>query len=140
MSRNSLNIASVSALPGIIVSAWPSYRTELCFSVMVPSLRDMMAFIGENYGGKILLEDSARSGNVCKSGCNNIFRRYLHTTPIGYLMDYRLQQARKLLLSTDMKVTEVSFETGFPSVSYFISLYKKAYGCSPSRTRAENGL
>ena len=80
------------------------------------------------------------NSHVYKSGCNNIFRRYLHTTPIGYLMDYRLQQARKLLLSTDMKVTEVSFETGFPSVSYFISLYKKAYGCSPSRTRAENGL
>lgn len=99
------------------------------------SLRNMLSYISENYGKKISLDDICRAGSVCKSGCNGIFRQYVHTTPVNYLLEYRLEKARELLLSTDLKITEICYETGFNSVSYFIELFKKVYGNSPARLR-----
>ena len=99
------------------------------------ALRRMIAFICSNYGDKIQLNDIARAGSICKSKCNGIFKQYLNTTPVNYLIDYRIQKAMELLSCTDMKITDVCFETGFLSVSYFIETFKRSYGYPPSRVR-----
>lgn len=99
------------------------------------ALRRMIAFICSNYGDKIQLNDIARAGSICKSKCNGIFKQYLNTTPVNYLIDYRIQKAMELLSCTDMKITDVCFETGFLSVSYFIETFKRSYGYPPSHVR-----
>ena len=46
-----------------------------------------------------------------------------------------LAEARKLLESTELSVTEIAFQVGFPNVSYFIRSFKEAYGTSPLKYR-----
>lgn len=99
------------------------------------ALRRMLSFISENYGEKIYLDDIARSGSVCRSGCNALFRKYLHRSPVMYLVEYRLSRAKELLTDTDMRIIDVSLETGFPSVAYFISAFRKNFGITPSGYR-----
>ena len=48
-----------------------------------------------------------------------------------YIQGRRLMRARKLLIDTDMSITEVSEELGFSSPRYFSELFKKAYEVSP---------
>ncbi len=102
-------------------------------------LKDMLSFIHRNYAEKITLDDIAKSGNVSKSTCLVIFKKYLKDTPTNYLIGYRLKQAIKLLKAGELTVTEIAFEVGFGGVSYFAETFRKNYGSSPSEYKQQIG-
>lgn len=52
--------------------------------------------------------------------------------PAAYIKHFRLQKAKKILETTDKRVGEVAFETGFESVSHFTKVFTKRYGFNPS--------
>lgn len=79
-------------------------------------LQMMMQYIHENYKEKISLEDISNHGMVSKSTALNLFRRYLNDTPIHYLLRYRLQEAAKLLVTTEKKIAVISECSGFDNV------------------------
>jgi AraC family transcriptional activator of pyochelin receptor len=59
------------------------------------------------------------------------FRQVFGKTVFGYLHDYRLEQAQQLLVSSEMKVTEIANAVGFDSRSYFAAAFKKKFGTGP---------
>ncbi len=99
-------------------------------------LKDMLVFVQKNYADKITLQDIAKSGNVSKSTCLAIFKKYLQDTPTNYLIGYRLKRAIKMLKDSDLPITEIALEVGFGGVSYFAEIFRKNYGCSPSECRS----
>ncbi len=101
-------------------------------------LKDMLFFIQKNYADKVALGDVAKAGNVSKSTCLAIFKRYLQDTPTDFLISYRLKKAIKLLKANEFSITEIAFEVGFGGASYFAETFKKHYGISPSEYRASN--
>ena len=52
----------------------------------------MMQYIHQNFRQNLTLEDIAGQAMVSKSTALNLFRRYLHDTPVHYLVKYRLQE------------------------------------------------
>lgn len=52
-----------------------------------------------------------------------------------YINGYRLQQAKRLLGSQEMKVSDVAAEVGFDNFSYFSTLFKKEYDMTPNEYR-----
>ncbi len=100
-------------------------------------LKDMLSFIQKNYADKVTLDNIAASGNVSKSTCLVIFKKYLQDTPTNYLIGYRLKKSVKLLKNTDLSISEIALEVGFGGVSYFAETFRKNYGCSPSEYRAK---
>ncbi len=55
-------------------------------------------------------------------------------SPAQIIQNIRLQYARRLLTSTDLRVGEVADRTGFKDHSYFTKLYKEKFGELPSQT------
>jgi len=55
----------------------------------------------------------------------------LEQSPNNLLKNYRLHRAKELLRTTDKTVSQVSFETGFASASYFTKCFKSLYGMLP---------
>ncbi len=100
-------------------------------------LKDMLVFVQGNYANKITLDEIAAAGNVSKSTCLTIFKKYLQDTPTNYLIGYRLKRAMEMLKDSDLSITEVALEVGFGGVSYFAETFKKNYGCSPSEYRKQ---
>lgn len=100
-------------------------------------LKDMLSFINQNYSEKLSLEDIASSGNIGKTGCCAIFKKYINKTPNEYLTELRLRKAVELLKNTDMTVLEISYEVGFSGASYFAETFKKFYACTPKEYRKE---
>ncbi len=98
-------------------------------------LQLMMQYIHQNYSQEISLDELAGYAGVSKSTALNLFHRYLHLTPIQYLINYRLNEAAGLLSRTEKKVATVSGETGFRSVDYFCRLFKKHYRLTPTEYR-----
>ena len=70
-------------------------------------------------------------------GCSKskLYRKILSLTgrsPNTFIIDYRLKEALKLLDKNAGNVSEIAFETGFSSLSYFSKCFRKKYGCLPS--------
>lgn len=99
------------------------------------ALKDMLSFVNENYPEKISLADIAAAGNVGKTGCCSVFKRYLNKTPNAYLTEFRLRKAVELLKHSDMTILEISDAVGFSGASYFTETFRKLYGCTPSEYR-----
>lgn len=99
----------------------------------------MIAYIQKNFREKISLEDIAKAGNVSKTSCCKIFKKYVNQSPNAYLIEYRLRSGLELLRTTDMTVTEICFEVGFNGPSYFSESFHKAFGYSPIEFRRRSG-
>lgn len=100
----------------------------------------MMQYIHENYDRKLLLENIADQAMISKSTALNLFRSYLDDTPIHYLLRYRLQEAAKLLVTTEKKIEGVSQASGFENVEYFCKSFKKHYQMTPTEYRRKKQL
>ena len=100
----------------------------------------MMQYIHQNFRQNLTLEDIAGQAMVSKSTALNLFRRYLHDTPVHYLVKYRLQEAAKLLATTEKKITVISGETGFENMDYFCKTFKKYYGRTPTEYRRKKQM
>ncbi|MEX0339071.1 MAG: GlxA family transcriptional regulator [Arenibacterium sp.] len=64
-----------------------------------------------------------------------LFGRCFNTSPRRYYVELRLDRARKLLLQTEMSISEIAFASGFQSVGHFTRLYRKTFGTTPSAQR-----
>ena len=95
----------------------------------------MMQYIHENYNHNLSLDEIASHIGISKSTALNLFHRFLHTTPVNYLIGYRLQAASWLLKNTNKKVKTIAYESGFHNVDYFCRLFKKRYHLTPSEYR-----
>ena len=95
----------------------------------------MMQYIHENYNHEMSLDEIASHIGISKSTALNLFQRFLHTTPVSYLIGYRLQAASWLLKNTNKKVKSIAYESGFHNVDYFCRLFKKRYHLTPSEYR-----
>ncbi len=98
-------------------------------------LQLMLQYIHQNYTHDISLDEIACHVRISKSTALNLFHKYLHITPINYLINYRLNEAALLLSKTEKKITAISNETGFNNVDYFCRLFKKHYRLTPTEYR-----
>ncbi len=93
-------------------------------------LRKLYRFIDENYQRKIELDEVAGFSHLTKAAFCRYFRKMTKQTFTEFLNQYRINQARRLLL-LDQNVTEVCFACGFESLSYFNRTFKKITGENP---------
>lgn len=96
------------------------------------TMKEMLSFIQRNYMDKITLGDIAKSGNVSKTTCSNLFKTHLHETPVNYLIRYRIMQSEELLKTTDKSISEIAYEVGFSDPSYYTASFQKIFQHSPT--------
>ncbi len=63
------------------------------------------------------------------------FSKYIGTSPIQYLNQIRLSEARHLLRTTDLTIREVGLTVGIENTTHFINLFKKNTGITPRQFR-----
>ncbi|MDQ6930459.1 MAG: AraC family transcriptional regulator [Candidatus Eremiobacteraeota bacterium] len=67
------------------------------------------------------------------------FRSATGRTPYGYMLEIRLEHAKKLLKNSDDSIRAISRIVGFLDPAYFSRFFKSSVGCSPSLYRAACG-
>lgn len=98
-------------------------------------IRKIYGFIDERYQYKILLEEVADLCNLTRPAFCRYFKKTTGSTFIEFLNQYRVSQAKRLLLK-GKNVSEACYECGFESLSYFNKMFKKITGENPSAFKA----
>jgi len=70
--------------------------------------------------------------------CHN-FKKAFGLSYTSYIESLRLREGERLLLTTDMDITDIAFAVGFGTVSYFIERFKNNYGITPRAFREKMG-
>lgn len=106
-------------------------------SVNKERLQTMMAYIHENYGKKLTLEEIADSACVSKRECLRCFQKGIQKSPFAYLTEYRMERAKKALRTTNLPITRIALESGFSSGAYFSKIFRRECGKTPGEYRAK---
>jgi transcriptional regulator GlxA family with amidase domain len=92
-------------------------------------------WIQENYRSSIQLADIARQFRMSTRSLNRRFRSAANTTPVQYLQEFRLSQAKDLLKHSNLVISEVADQVGYSDASYFTALFKKVNAVTPAEYR-----
>lgn len=92
-------------------------------------------YINENISGNITLESICEYFYISKSNLISMFQREFGYTPHKYIMDKRIEAAKKLLKNESLTVAEVAKRVGFEGEKYFYSAFKNVTMETPGQYR-----
>ena len=99
-------------------------------------LREAVAYIDENYDSEeISLNRVAQRVGMSPNHFSSIFSQEMETTFIEYLIGKRMEKAKELLRTTQMRSSEVAYRVGYRDPHYFSSTFKKMQGMTPREYR-----
>lgn len=97
--------------------------------------KELISYIQQNYCSRISLQELAGHFHLSEKYISRYFREHFHLTLSQYLTYLRLSHAKHLLETTDLPITTVALQSGFPNVSYFIRTFKTHFETSPLKYR-----
>ncbi len=101
-------------------------------------VRDAMNYIRAHYNENITLTNVAEHINISKNYLCDIFKKELNITFINYVMNMRIEKAKELLTTTDMKMYEIAETVGYHDYAYFSQIFKRHTGTTLSTYRHRN--
>ncbi|SDD14660.1 AraC-type DNA-binding protein [Terribacillus halophilus] len=94
-------------------------------------MKHMLNWIHLHSDDKINLADIAKAGKLSRAECCRYFKRIVKQSPMNYVMEYRINRSLSLLQDPSSNVTEVAYQVGFNSSSYFIAKFRESIGMTP---------
>jgi AraC family transcriptional regulator, transcriptional activator for feuABC-ybbA operon len=133
-------LLALSSLFRVIVS---QENTKPVYTLPVKSvdelrLRRLLMFIEMNYKSSITQEDASRVLFLSPRQMNRLLKKKFNMTFHEYLLQHRLQNAKKLLEDTDLSIEEVAYEAGFSSHFYMYQVFRHFGLPTPALVRKDS--
>ncbi|QKF81763.1 helix-turn-helix domain-containing protein [Halarcobacter ebronensis] len=80
---------------------------------------------------KMIAHQSAINEYKLKKG----FKKLFGNTVFGFLQEYRLNEAKKILMNNEININEVSYMVGYKNVSHFSKIFKEHFGLTPAQVK-----
>ncbi|OAB45748.1 AraC family transcriptional regulator [Paenibacillus antarcticus] len=117
-----LSIISRQITQGSDVQANKS-RTEIYESIK---------YIHDNYAQELYVAKLAEIAYLSTDRYTTLFKIMMDTTPLQYLIRFRLEKACELMKHTHLNIQQISSRVGFEDQLYFSRMFKKYYHVTPS--------
>ena len=86
------------------------------------------------------VEYLCNSMHISHSHLCRIFKQSENISLINYINQLKMARAEELLITTDATITEVAYMSGYREYEYFLRLFKRIHGVSPTEYRKNNKL
>jgi AraC family transcriptional regulator len=87
------------------------------------------------YAEPLTLQDLAREAFLSPYHFNRVFRQTTGVPPGRFLAALRMQSAKQMLLTTDLRVSDVCLDVGYRSLGTFTTHFRQLVGVGPRRLR-----
>ena len=92
-------------------------------------------YLQQNFGKNITIGHLAQIANMSVSHFDRTFKKEYGCTPFQYLLNIRIEKAKKYLKNQDERITNIALLCGFSSASSFSASFHKAVGMKPMEYR-----
>lgn len=99
------------------------------------NLIEVLNYISENLHESISIESLAKQCNLSKDYFSRTFKKQYSMGPSQFIQLRRIERAQLLLLTTKDSFHNISIRVGFYNYSYFLKVFKKIVGITPSNFR-----
>lgn len=96
---------------------------------------EILKYLEQHYQEDLSLSSVAERFSLSPGYFSTIFKKKAGHNFVHYLTGVRIREAKRLLLETQMTISEVALAVGYSSASFFIRSFKKTEGISPSEYR-----
>lgn len=125
-------------LKGLYVSAFKS-KDNLCKKSNLNIINDMIKYIEENYTQyNFSVQDMSEYFKMSLPALSQFFKDNTGISVLDYVTNLKMEKAKKLIISTDMSLKDISFEVGYYNLSSFIRRFKQINGITPGEYRKIN--
>lgn len=126
----------------IIGSYGVTHRLEKTANTLsdIENLSAPIKYIRENFHKEIKIKALADIAHLSVSALERRFKKYLSKTPKQFINQMRLEHSRRLLIETNIPISEVAYQSGFTEPSYFSKQFKQLFDELPSEVRAHLGI
>lgn len=131
----------------VLASSGRIYRmlTLLDNPVLSPQLKKhgdainrAVRYIRANVGKKITLHELAELAGLSDYYFSHLFKEITGLSPSNFIVYSRIDQAKAMLASSDLTLTQIARQVGYPNSSNLIVQFTDRVGCSPQQFRAEH--
>lgn len=123
------------ALMNWILALHENIGSQDDYKISDQKMEKAIAYIKENYNSDINMAVVSNHVSMNYSLFSFSFKQYTGTNFVNYLKELRVEEAKKMLAQTDMKVIEISQCVGYDNEKHFMKLFKKYCGVSPTEYR-----
>lgn len=128
------NIIKSDSLENLIQTVY-SYVLNIADKISITTtdniVKRVMAYIERNYVNDLKLEDIAKIFSYNSAYLGKVFKKYTGYSFNEVLNYIRIENAKRLLLETDLKVYQISEQVGYSNADYFYNKFRKYVGVSP---------
>lgn len=138
---NRVSVFPVHDMKGRVIGLMTSHyraRSKESAPNWYDAIKDAIDYVANNYAYDISVADLAARAKLSPSQFTRVFRRQMETSPAQYITKTRINEARSMLETTDMLVTDIASATGFCDHAHFIHTFKRLVGITPSRYRQQH--
>lgn len=100
-------------------------------------INKIVRFVQNHLAEEISLSVLAEEFHFSTQYVSQLFKNEIGVNFLTYLTNIRMEKAKKLLLSTDLPIAEVSEQTGYSDYRVFTKVFKKSEGVTPSQYRRD---
>lgn len=92
-------------------------------------------YVASHYTVNFSLDEMAEHLGITKQHLITVCKKRYNRTPVEYLNEYRIEEAKRLLSDTHTKIADIGIRSGFNSNSYFAKVFKQYTGITASEYR-----
>lgn len=98
-------------------------------------VKQIKNYIDSNCNKNLSLDTISNQFFISKYQISRLFTKNYGINYCDYILKVRMEIAARLLKHSDSKIIEIAHQTGYDEISYFSNVFKRYYGCAPSKYR-----
>lgn len=124
-----------TCIDNLKISMFENRTTEETDEQEEHTILGIVRYMQEHLTEEISLNVLAEEFHLSASYISQLFKNEIGVNFLAYLTNIRMEQAKKLLLSTPLSIAEVSERSGYGDYRVFTKAFKKSEGVTPSQYR-----
>jgi AraC family transcriptional regulator len=97
--------------------------------------KKVLDFVAVRFGGPIAIEDLAKVAAMSPAHFSRLFKEVLGDSPYQFVMDYRVEQSKKMLKDAERPLSDIALSCGFSDQPHFSRVFKQLTGLTPKSFR-----
>ncbi len=112
-----------------------SSNNEIKDNKMSPIIKQILNYVNLNYNKDLCLKSLGASFNINSAYLGQLFQKEIKESFSEYVTNLRMEKSKELLMTTNLKNSEIATAIGFIDSNYFYRKFKEHFNISPSEFR-----